>query len=535
MKPFAALLEALLFNPSRTGKLRLLAHYFSTTPDPDRGWALAALTGTLDLTTAKPAMVRLLVAERVDPVLFELSYDFVGDLAETVALIWPAPALRHNEPAPSLGAVIEALNTAPRADVPTLIAHWLDLLDAGGRLALLKLVTGGLRVGISARLAKTGLARLRGQNAADAADEDANLAIIEELWHGLKPPYADLFAWLEARAPAPNLGAQPVFRPVMLAQPLEEGDLQQITPDTHAAEWKWDGVRVQAVATHGQRRLYTRTGEDISTSFPDLVAAIPDNVVLDGELLVMRDGLVAPFSDLQQRLNRTRVSPKQMRDFPAHLRVYDLLLDAEEDVRPLPLRQRRARLQQWMQARAPIRLDLSPLVPFSTLDDLVQYRAAARAASIEGLMIKRWDSPYVAGRPKGPWLKWKRAALTADCVLMYAQRGHGKRSGSYSDFTFGAWANDGALVPVGKAYSGFTDEELNQLDKWVKSHATERFGPVRALPPQLVVEVAFDAIQLSSRHKSGLAMRFPRFHRIRWDKPADEADRVETLRGLVES
>ena len=250
-------------------------------------------------------------------------------------------------------------------------------------------------------------------------------------------------------------------------------------------------------------------------------------------MLVLREGTVAPFGDLQQRLNRKTVTAKMMQQYPVGVRVYDLLFDGAEDLRALPFDVRRERLEAWIARTRPPRMDLSPLIRFGSLQELMVLRDGARAASIEGLMLKRGDSPYLAGRIKGQWWKWKRDPLTVDAVLMYAQRGHGKRSSFYSDYTFGVWRGD-ELVPVGKAYFGFTDQELAFLDKWIRDHTTARFGPVREVEKAMVLEVAFDAVQRSTRHKSGLAMRFPRIARIRTDKPANEADRLETLMALME-
>jgi DNA ligase-1 len=521
MIAFAALLERLVFTPSRNAKIALLRRYFATQPDPDRGVGLAAITGELSFSAAKPGMIRELAASRTDPVLFDWSYDYVGDLAETVALIWPARPVASDPT--TLSEVVETLETAPKAALPGLVAAWLDCADASTRLALLKLITGGLRVGASSRLAKIALAEIGDVS----ADE------VEEVWHGLQPPYQPLFAWLEGRGPKPDPADAPVFRPPMLAHPLEAPDLAALQPHDWRAEWKWDGIRVQLVATAGGRRLYSRGADDISGAFPEIVAAMDFHAVLDGELLVLRNGVVAPFADLQQRLNRKIVSPKLMERFPVGVRLYDLLFDGTEDLRGQPFDVRRARLEQWIARVAPPRMELSPLIRFSSLQELMVLRDGARAASIEGLMLKRGDSPYLPGRVKGQWWKWKRDPLTVDAVLMYAQRGHGKRSSFYSDYTFGLWHGD-ELVPVGKAYFGFTDQELAFLDRWIRDHTTARFGPVREVEKAMVMEVAFDAAQLSNRHKSGVAMRFPRLARIRTDKPAAEADRLETLMALVE-
>jgi len=531
MDRFARLLDDLLFSPSRLTKLRLMKEYFAEAPDPDRGYALAALTGGLDFRFAKPATIRQLVESRIDAALFAWSYDYVGDLAETAALIWPGTAVA-NAPAPRLSAIVAALDGATRADVARLLAMWFDQLEPTGRWALIKLITGGLRVGVSARLAKTALAEMGGIDVAE----------VEELWHGLTPPYTDLFAWLEGRGPKPTVDHAGIFRPIMLAHALDEAELATMAPGDFRAEWKWDGIRVQLVARHGRRRIYSRTGDEISGSFPDVVQALDFDAVLDGELLVRRGDDVAPFNDLQQRLNRKLVNDKMLEAYPAFVRLYDILFEGEEDLRMLPFDERRARLESFYArhiagTNLAARFDVSPMIPFSDWDMLREIRAGADVRASEGVMLKRADSPYVAGRPKGLWFKWKRVAATIDAVLMYAQRGHGKRSSFYSDFTFGCWreAPDGGreLVPVGKAYFGFTDAELAQLDRWVRAHTTERFGPVRAVEPRLVCELAFDGVQRSTRHKSGLALRFPRIHRIRWDKPAKEADRIETLAAMI--
>ena len=535
MRAFAALLDRLSFTASRNAKLRLIRDHLADAPDPDRGWALAALTGALSFTAAKPAMIRQTVESRVDPELFRLSYDYVGDLAETVALIWPARHGANREP--ELSEVVDALNTAKRGEVQGLLENWLDALDADGRWALLKLVTGGLRVGVSARLAWQAAADFGGVEVAE----------IQEVWHAQSPPYADLLAWLDGKTERPSAMAHGRFRPVMLAQPIDEAvDLPRLDPSAYAAEWKWDGVRIQAVSEGGVKRLYSRTGEDVSGAFPDVVAALTCEGVIDGELLILREGRVAPFADLQQRLNRKTADARLMLSHPAGVRAYDLLAADGEDLRALPFADRRARLEAFVAAAGSDRIDLSPLVPFRTWNDLTALRAApppGDAQAAEGLMLKRIDSLYEAGRPKGPWFKWKRDPHLIDAVLMYAQRGHGKRSSFYSDYTFGVWTEDAdgvhVLTPVGKAYFGFTDEELKRLDRFVREHTVERFGPVRSVTATrefgLVLEVAFEGLQRSKRHKSGVAMRFPRISRIRWDKPAREADELHRLEALLDA
>jgi len=540
VRAFSRLLDRLAFTPARNAKLTLLRDYLRQSPDPERGWALAALTGALGFDVAKPAAIRKAIESRMDAQLFALSYDYVGDLAETVALVWPKKTgtnAQADRAEPQLSEVVDTLQSALRHDVQRLLEDWLDALDPDGRWALLKLLTGGLRVGVSARLAKQALAALG----------NVDVAEIEEIWHGQHPPYEDLFAWLDGRSGKPTRAAPGRFRPVMLAQALDEtADLAKYDARDFAAEWKWDGIRIQAVSEGGVKRLFSRTGDEISHSFPDVVATLRFEGVIDGELLVVRNGAIAPFADLQQRLNRKTPDAKAIAKFPAGIRAYDLLLAGETDLRTLPFRERRARLESFV-ARAKVPgLGLSPLIPFDSWPALAALRANPRAADArlaEGLMLKRWDSMYEAGRPKGPWFKWKRDPHLIDAVVMYAQRGHGKRSSYYSDYTFGVWREDASgertLTPVGKAYFGFTDKELKALDKFVRDNTTERFGPVRAVRADrdfgLVLEIAFEGLQRSTRHKSGVAMRFPRISRIRWDKPAREADELATLERMLDA
>jgi ATP-dependent DNA ligase len=686
MNRLAELLDRLAHEPGRNNKLRLITGYFRETSDPDRGYALAALTGALSFKHAKPGLIRDLIADRTDPVLFALSYDYVGDLSETVALMWPkaAPALSAplpprsggeaarpeldpgsgirglsahphasvgNEfveapptpapsppramragggepssfsppsvgqgtasaaalssplppqsggegsgvggvsarsdanigiesvatapmpdpgsspgqapsppravraegggriepghpPPPSLTEVVTKLRTLGKTELPRQIARWLDELDETGRWALLKLVTGAMRIGISARLAKTAAAELGGKDPHE----------IELIWPGLAPPYLELFAWLEGRAERPvNLDPAP-FRPVMLAHAIENTDFAHLNAADFIAEWKWDGIRVQAVSGYDARghllaRLYSRNGEDITRSFPDLLASLHLPGAIDGELLVVRDRRVQSFNVLQQRLNRKVVSAKLMKDYPIHLRAYDLLGEGDNDLRPMPFVERRQRLEAFVAKLDDARIDLSPTIAFDSWDALTSARRSPAAAgagedaeAVEGVMLKRRDAAYLPGRPKGQWWKWKHDPHLIDAVLMYAQRGHGKRSSYYSDYTFGVWTSgeDGEqLVPVGKAYFGFTDEELLQIDRYVRRNTTEKFGPVRHVvhePDQgLVLEVAFEGLARSSRHKSGVAMRFPRISRLRWDKPPREADRLETLERMLKA
>ncbi len=470
MRAFSQLLDDLVYTRSRNSKLRLIGDYLKETPDPDRGIALAALTGTLDIPAVKPAQVRALAEERVDPVLLAMSRDYVGDMAETVSLLWPAPEGQDGELDDGtirISDAVERLRLASRSDAPMALASMLDHLDASGRFALLKLATGALRVGISARLAK--------QAMADAFGLDVDE--VEEVWHGLRPPYRELFEWGEGKGPQPIARDVPIFRPFMLAHPLDE---VRVSLDDYAAEWKWDGIRVQLVHVSGQTRLYSRTGDDISASFPDIASAFAVPSVLDGELLVRGEaqgGAAASFNALQQRLGRKNVSSKMQGQFPAFVRLYDILFDGEEDLRPLAWSDRRFRLEAFMDRLEPERFDLSQLIEAGSFEALEEMRLGVREEGVEGMMLKRRDSPYVAGRRTGLWYKWKRDPLTADCVLMYAQRGSGKRSSYYSDYTFGCWTGEGDLLPVGKAYFGFTDEELKWLDRFVRTPYRQPLWP----------------------------------------------------------
>jgi DNA ligase-1 len=531
MREFSQLLDGLVYTRSRNAKLRLIGEYLKRTPDPDRGYALAALTGELALPAVKSAAIRAITEERVDPVLFHMSRDYVGDLAETVSLLWPK---RIDQPADlddgtlRIADVVERLAGLGRSEAPGALAGMLDHLDASGRYALLKLATGEFRIGVSARLAKLALAGAFG------LDVDA----VEEVWHGIGPPYLALFAWAEGKGEQPTASNVPVFRPFMLAHPLDQ---LRVSMDDYAAEWKWDGIRTQIVRVGGTTRLYSRAGDDITRTFPEVAATFERDGVVDGELLVKGEsqgaqehgGAAASFNALQQRLGRKTVSPRMLSDYPAFVRLYDILIDGEEDLRPLPWTERRRRLERFAAKLDPGRFDVSALIEAPSFERLEEIRAGSRDAAIEGVMLKRRDSPYVPGRKVGHWYKWKRDPLTADCVLMYAARGSGKRSSYYSDYTFGCWSEEGELLPVGKAYFGFTDEELIWLDRFVRNNTLQRFGPVREVSKTLVLEIAFDSIHQSKRHKSGLAMRFPRVSRIRRDKPAAEADRIETLRRMA--
>ncbi|MBT3133901.1 cisplatin damage response ATP-dependent DNA ligase [Alteromonas sp. ALT199] len=575
MEAFSHLLEQLYFTSGNKAKAQLIADYIANTPDPDRGWAIAAMAGTLRFDFFKRNTVKKLITEHTDPELFAMSYDYVGEVSETVAHLWP-----YSEPTdslPTLTEVVETFASVSKQKVSETLAHYLTIMTPAQRWALLKLGTRGLRIGVSARSIK--------QILADYGNKD--IKEVETLWHAVTPPYVDMLGWLEGKADKPDIENAVTFHPVMLSHPIEDSDIDAFTKNTWQIENKYDGIRVQLVVKSNnslddktqngsgvdgdvpEKALFSRTGDDISHSFPDLLESVSGNMVLDGELLVIHNAEhgfhssgestaqsvasqcsssdkdasqnssatqpdVDTFNTLQQRLNKKKPSKTLQSSAPAGLIVYDTLVLNGEDLTDKTLKARRHALKEWFSKTNNSRLFLSETLNATSPETLRQLHAqVCQNRAVEGLMIKRLDSKYVPGRPKGQWFKWKRDPLVVDAVMMYAQRGHGKRSSFYSDYTFGAW-EDSQLLPIGKAYSGFTDEELKKLDNWVRRNAVGRFGPVREVKKELVLEVAFDAVHPSSRHKSGVALRFPRIHRIRWDKPANEADTLANVKALIE-
>lgn len=516
MRAFADLLDRLAVTPGHASRLVLLERHFRAVPDPDRGFALAALTGGMARRPVTPALLKALVAERVDDELFALSLGFVGDLAETVALVWPGRAAR----AVPLAEVVAGLAGAGKAEVPGLLAGWLDALDPVARLALL-LLAGGLKPPVPVPLVLAGLARAGG----------VPVEAVQEYWSGISPPYLPLFHWLDG-GPRPRVTAPARFRPMMLPTIVAHADLAGRDPAAYAAEWRQDGLRVLAVAEAGQARLYTRTGEDISAAFPDIVSLMRFDGALDGLLMVRRDGVVAPVTELHKRLGRKAPGRALQASHPAALRLFDVLLWQGEDLRRAPWSQRRARLEAAVAGLAEPRFDLSERLDFADWRALAALRADPPRAGIEGVVLKRRDSAYVAGRPTGDWLVWPRDARTVRAVLLYAQRGQGEHAGFHAELTFGLWHGE-ALVPVGKAIAELEDAERERLDAFVRANTVERFGPVRSVAPSLVVTVAFEGLDRSRRRKSGLMLRAPRIAGILWDQPAADAETLGALARLL--
>ena len=526
---FANLLEHLIFTKGRNDKITHIKNWIKNSEDKDLGWGLAAICGEIKLSKVKPSLIKKIINMHVDKKLFELSYDYIGDLAETAALIWPQKSQENKDTImPSLTNVINKLVKADKNESIETIENLMNIFDQNTRWAFLKLITGGLRVGVSNRLAKTALSK----------SFNVQVNEIEEIWYAFDPPYSELIDWLRGVGERPNLKNKVVFRPPMLANPLEEKDFKTILPNKYLAEWKWDGIRVQLVSNNGKCKLFSRSGDDISNSFPELVNySFKKDFNIDGELMSGSRQKIGSFNDLQQRLNRKSPSQNLILKNPVFIKAYDILIMKNEDQRQNNLLNRRKTLKKFLNNEKIEFISFSENVKFKNFKDLNQIRLNCRHdIHYEGLMLKDKFSTYFSGRPKGPWFKFKREPYTIDTVLLYAQRGHGKRSSLYSDYTFGVWTinNDiEELVTVGKAYSGFTDNELYKIDNFIRNNTIKRYGPVREVKKELVLEVAFDDIQISKRHKSGVAMRFPRIKRVRWDKPAQDADKLKLLENMI--
>lgn len=545
MKAFAALYRELDASTSSLAKQAALQAYFRAAPPADAAWAVYFLAG------GKPRQlvpVRLLreVAREITGLpgwLVDESYAAVGDLAETIALLLPPPPREPPErglAAWMLEQLLPLRGLPPAELAPRLRAQW-DELAAEDRFVCFKLITGAFRVGVAKLQVTQALAAVAGIDAKLVAQRLIGYTSI-----GARPT-ADDFAALIAAGGARGdmLDARPY--PFFLAQPfnepLERFDVLLGPPDEWLVEWKWDGIRAQLVKRGGMVNLWSRGEELVTERFPELVAmgaALPDGTVLDGEIVVWRDGRVQPFAELQKRIGRKTLGAKILREQPVALLAYDLLEERGQDLREERQDARRARLEALLLAYPHAALILSPRVAGASWAELAAERARSRALGVEGLMLKRADSRYGVGRTReaGTWFKWKIAPLSVDAVLIYAQRGSGKRASLYSDYTFAVWNGPPedpgrALVPFAKAYSGLTDDELRQVDAIVRRTTIETFGPVRSVTPTLVFELGFEGIARSPRHKSGIAVRFPRMLRRREDKPVAEADTLQTLAALL--
>ncbi|MDQ6621647.1 MAG: ATP-dependent DNA ligase [Pseudomonadota bacterium] len=533
MHQFTALYAALDATTGTNAKVRALCAYYREAPPLDAAWATYFLSGRRLRRVVRTADLRgaALRLTGLPEWLFDASYDAVGDLAETIALLLPPPV--RATPATLSWWVEERVASLANLDSEQvqerLVAAWAEL-ERDERFVLGKLLTGAFRVGVGRELVHRALGEVAGVPPGDVA---------QRLTGPWQP--SSLF-WEHVRGDtAPERRAHQPY-PFCLAHPLEAAPESLGSPDDWQVEWKWDGVRVQVVVRDGEVTLWSRGEELVSGQFPEIVAAaraLPSGTVLDGEVVAwdVSHARPATFAALQRRIGRKDPSAKMLRDHPVRMLAYDVLEAGGTDVREVPLVRRRATLESIVVAlpdSARWCIALPELLTERSWADLAVLRGAARAHAAEGLMLKLRDSRYAAGRARGHWWKWKMEPFNVDAVLVYAQPGSGRRASLYTDYTFAVWQND-ALVPFAKAYSGLTDAELRQVDNWIRSHTLERFGPVRSVEPVQVFELAFEAIQASSRHKSGVAVRFPRIARWRKDKPAREADTLETLQALARS
>jgi DNA ligase-1 len=529
VRDFARLYAALDATTATRGKLEALARYLATANPADAAWAVYFLSGGKPRQLVPTRVLRALAVEhaKIPDWLFEESYQAVGDLAETIAHLLPETGSGTEVPfAEWVESRLLALRGVDEAGVRERVVAWWMELDTLERFVFNKLVTGSFRVGVSKQLVVRALAEAFGLDAKRVAERLA----------GSWTPSAGAFLSLVAKEGEARATGAPY--PFFLAHPLQDAPETLGERDAWQAEWKWDGVRAQLVRRGGEVFLWSRGEELVTERFPEIAAAaraLPEGTVLDGEILPWREGETAPlgFATLQVRLNRKSVSAKLLAEAPVAFLAYDVLERDGQDVRARPVAERRESLESLLAAHARWPITLSPVVDATSWAALADARSEARARNVEGLMLKRRASAYGVGRTRGDWWKWKIDPMSVDAVLVYAQRGHGRRASVYTDYTFAVWDGD-ALVPFAKAYSGLTDAEFRQVDAFIRRNTFEKFGPVRSVKPELVFEIGFEGIQSSTRHKSGIAVRFPRMLRWRTDKRPEEADGLDALRALLE-
>ncbi len=528
MRAFSELYIALDQTNKTNAKVEALRDYFAAAPPQDAAWVVHFLIGRRPQRAVNARrLAEWAIAEaNIPDWLFSESYDAVGDIAETITLLLPETGASSDLP---LHVWIEqrlfSLREMPETEQRVAILQAWSELDSGQRFIWNKLITGGFRVGVSAKLVIRALADV----------SKLTPQVVAHRLMGTWEPSADFYRALLAPETADADLSRPY--PFFLAYPIEDepekslGDIGQ-----WQVEWKWDGIRSQLIRRKGETYLWSRGEELVTERYPEVAEAgthLPDGTVLDGELLVWKNGSVQPFAQLQRRIGRKSVGKKMLADFPVIFLAYDVMELDGHDYRETPLIERRITLERLVAAANHERLLLSPIVQADSWDDLAVLINQSRERNVEGFMIKRRESPYRVGRVRGDWWKWKIAPHSIDAVLIYAQRGSGKRASLYTDYTFGVWDGEGKLVPFAKAYSGLTDEEIRQVDSFIRRNTQEKFGPVRTVKPELVFELAFEGIQRSTRHKSGIAVRFPRIARWRHDKPMEEADTLDTIRALL--
>ncbi len=526
MRRFVDLFARLDQTTKTTAKVAALADYFSEAPEDDRLWTIALLSGRRPRRTVTTSALREWAAEKAGiPLwLFEESYPVVGDLAETIAHVLPAPATSSDRSLSDWIAEIRALRQQDETERKAATLSAWDQLDTEERFVFNKLITGGFRMGVSQKLMTRALARATGIEEPDLA---------HRLMGDWSPDTVTFAALIHAPDPtADRSRPYPFYLAYQLdGEPADIGDAAD-----WAAEHKWDGIRGQLIVRGGEHYLWSRGEELMTNRFPEFVAArdfVPDGTVLDGEVLAWAGDRPLPFNDLQKRIGRKTVPKKLLATAPAVLKAYDLLEWAGKDIRAAPFAERRARLEDLVSSLPEhVPLHLSPRIDFGSWNELARIRTKSRDVGAEGLMLKRLASPYLDGRKKGDWWKWKVDPFTVDAVMIYAQSGHGRRANLFTDFTFAVRDGD-ELVPFAKAYSGLTDAEFREITAWVRKNTLERFGPVRRVRPEHVFEIAFEGIQESPRHKSGIALRFPRMARWRKDKPVAEANTIADLREML--
>ncbi|MFQ6553208.1 ATP-dependent DNA ligase [Aestuariibius insulae] len=526
MKRFARLFTAVDQTTKTTRKVEALTSYFQEAPDEDRLWTVALFTGRRPKRSVNTTLLREWAAERAGITLwlFEEAYPIVGDLAETIALVLPEAEEDEDQSLSYWISYVKQLSGLEEAERKAAVLEAWNRLAATERFLFNKLITGGFRIGVSAKLVTRALARATEQDEAE---------VTHKLMGDWTPETVTFESLVLADDPTSDL-SKPY--PFYLAYQLD--DLDDLgAPEDWKAERKWDGIRGQFILREGQHHLWSR-GEDLMTDrFPELarlVDFLPDGTVMDGEVLAWRDEAPLSFNDLQKRIGRKTVPKRLLAEAPVILKAYDLLEWRREDIRQTPFAERRVILTDLvggLPGDAPIRL--SEDVPFDSWEGLAEERERSRDLGAEGLMLKRAGSPYLSGRKKGDWWKWKVDPLTVDAVMIYAQQGHGRRANLFTDFTFAVWSGND-LVPFTKAYSGLTDVEFRKITAWVRKNTLQRFGPVRQVTPEHVFEIAFEGIQSSSRHKSGIALRFPRMSRWRHDKPIQEANTLTDLHEMLE-
>lgn len=531
MKFFAQLFKNLDSTNSTQEKIRLLTAYFlDEISEEDKVSTLALFMGRRPPRPVKTSLLRMWASEisGVPLWLLEENYHIVGDLAETLALILPPPqAISDLTLSQWLQHISDLRGQDPGVQREKIVACW-NMLDSTERFLFTKLITGGFRVGVSEKLVMTALAQVAGTSLPDMMMRLTGNWTAQEL------------SWQVVMGQAENSDISRPY-PFYLGYPLDESTENELITlgdelvQHYRAEWKWDGIRAQLISRNQNMYLWSRGEELITVAFPELTAPgmATMDYVLDGEIIVFKDDKPGDFGMLQKRLGRKKVSSKMLKELPCRIVAYDLLEFNGSDVRSLPWQERRKLLENVVEKLESTQIVLSPLLEFRQLEDLRAQRDAARQFGAEGLMLKRAEAPYYAGRKRGSLWKWKLEPYTIDAVMIYAQRGHGRRANLYSDFTFAVWGDQGQLIPFTKAYSGLTDAEMREVNAFVKKHTVANFGPVCSVIPELVFEIAFEGIQVSSRNKSGIAVRFPRIKNWRRDKHADEANTLHDLHLLL--